>query len=83
MRNGFAPLKGQFQSRYRAASHFRRFHFFPPGTVPIGFNLVIERLLISGQQVVRANSPPESFNLVIERLLISGQHSVLFARGSI
>ena len=42
-----------FQSRYRAASHFR---LTPAGVqlqqVPISFNLVIERLLISGRKPV-------------------------------
>ena len=38
-----------FQSRYRAASHFRAFDFgFCTRTRFCGFNLVIERLLISG-----------------------------------
>ena len=37
-----------FQSRYRAASHFRGCHPSPHVTLYISFNLVIERLLISG-----------------------------------
>ena len=87
-----------FQSRYRAASHFRQVHngTTNPSLVVvsislssgfsfqvyrlngilhagIGFNLVIERLLISGSQAVRIVVSPSSFNLVIERLLISGE----------
>ena len=38
-----------------------------------GFNLVIERLLISGATAFGVGeTQPSSFNLVIERLLISG-----------
>ena len=37
-----------FQSRYRAASHFRMRSALSPMTARFGFNLVIERLLISG-----------------------------------
>ena len=64
----------QFQSRYRAASHFRAVAVInrtPPDFAR--FNLVIERLLISG--VVRMPGGQQTlsgFNLVIERLLISG-----------
>ena len=87
-----------FQSRYRAASHFRTFNSpfcaRPAVCVSIslssgfsfqgrnkdemcaslhGFNLVIERLLISGLHLsVRSLRSPRCFNLVIERLLISG-----------
>ena len=88
-----------FQSRYRAASHFRSISNCPACTrcrvsislssgfsfqeeklsaltqlLASGFNLVIERLLISGIQHPKAlRAPVASFNLVIERLLISGQ----------
>ena len=42
------------------------------------FNLVIERLLISGAaEAAGADAPAQSFNLVIERLLISGLHRFL------
>ena len=63
----------QFQSRYRAASHFRDSVTFTGMEDLPGFNLVIERLLISGV-VLTANTllSLRSFNLVIERLLISG-----------
>ena len=37
------------------------------------FNLVIERLLISGNRVKAGDEIAFGFNLVIERLLISGQ----------
>ena len=41
------------------------------------FNLVIERLLISGfQQVGAGQFQARSFNLVIERLLISGERGL-------
>ena len=40
------------------------------------FNLVIERLLISGAVFVKRVAEEDvSFNLVIERLLISGSYS--------
>ena len=95
-----------FQSRYRAASHFRRdlhhcacphlpvsislssgfsFQGFGAGAAPFAglhsFNLVIERLLISGQTALlqRLAGIPR-FNLVIERLLISGSF-ITFAVG--
>ena len=62
-----------FQSRYRAASHFRR---CPPWVqccpLWVRFNLVIERLLISGGKRAVENDSSLRFNLVIERLLISG-----------
>ena len=45
-----------------------------------GFNLVIERLLISGQAWDREYPLSPGFNLVIERLLISGQPSVIELR---
>ena len=63
-----------FQSRYRAAFHFR-----PQGsTLSCGglgsrFNLVIERLFISGTRPRLRRRSRESFNLVIERLFISGR----------
>ena len=38
----------RFQSRYRAASHFRQVRLGGAGNRQQGFNLVIERLLISG-----------------------------------
>ena len=88
-----------FQSRYRAASHFRFASDVPgrsdrsvsislssgfsfqgrrPPWPPAGlesFNLVIERLLISGQDKGKLKtSLSMRFNLVIERLLISGQN---------
>ena len=93
------PLSSiRFQSRYRAASHFRRvfchcsrytfrvsislssgFSFqekrhYGMGVNPSCFNLVIERLLISGlnREVDSYFSTIFCFNLVIERLLISG-----------
>ena len=37
-----------FQSRYRAASHFRSPFAPARPSMPLRFNLVIERLLISG-----------------------------------
>ncbi len=40
-----------FQSRYRAASHFRRHRKRRRGCLLRGFNLVIERLLISGYTI--------------------------------
>ena len=64
----------QFQSRYRAASHFR-FNCIRGRIQHIGcFNLVIERLLISGTLGLSNVFPVIGFNLVIERLLISGRH---------
>ena len=39
-----------FQSRYRAASHFRGKHSSGKQSVGYRFNLVIERLLISGER---------------------------------
>ena len=87
----------QFQSRYRAASHFRTgrlnesasafavsislssgFSFQEEYRWDWGwpawpsFNLVIERLLISGRAPLIPIDPNLGFNLVIERLLISG-----------
>ena len=38
----------------------------------VGFNLVIERLLISGRNSALSGGTSICFNLVIERLLISG-----------
>ena len=68
-----------FQSRYRAASHFR--HNVLPvsgSTFDKGFNLVIERLLISGMRCMRRQRQKfQCFNLVIERLLISGKSEKL------
>ena len=62
-----------FQSRYRAASHFRSVPGVPLAGGGYCFNLVIERLLISGVRGLQtARRGPGSFNLVIERLLISG-----------
>ena len=63
-----------FQSRYRAASHFRcraiDCYLLPKRR----FNLVIERLLISGlPREVTPCASIASFHLVIERLFISGQ----------
>ena len=65
-------IRCKFQSRYRAASHFRGFDA-DADVGCIGFNLVIERLLISGASL-RDTFIQFSycFNLVIERLLISG-----------
>ena len=61
-----------FQSRYRAASHFRS-QLRNLTVTQYCFNLVIERLLISGQVSALLDiSPSRCFNLVIERLLISG-----------
>ena len=41
--------------------------------MPVSFNLVIERLLISGTEGILAEGTLKGcFNLVIERLLISG-----------
>ena len=61
-----------FQSRYRAASHFRRRTAQRQARGEFSFNLVIERLLISGKKLTRLLVPRKCFNLVIERLLISG-----------
>ena len=61
-----------FQSRYRAASHFRRLLRFGVPLRGDRFNLVIERLLISGQARLTDAELNLGFNLVIERLLISG-----------
>ena len=63
-----------FQSRYRAASHFREIaEESVRGVYLAGFNLVIERLLISGFILPKGTSCISiRFNLVIERLLISG-----------
>ena len=64
-----------FQSRYRAASHFRRIRhdLHVARFLCRCFNLVIERLLISGSSRPQySNHPAMRFNLVIERLLISG-----------
>ena len=41
------------------------------------FNLVIERLLISGGELILSTIHVARFNLVIERLLISGDDGVL------
>ena len=62
-----------FQSRYRAAFHFR-IPFYAPHSLLCRFNLVIERLFISGTRP-DASSPDVQtrFNLVIERLFISGR----------
>ena len=69
-----------FQSRYRAASHFRLSRYRRVFvSSQCRFNLVIERLLISGALVdLRNPSAGVSFNLVIERLLISGSPSPFF-----
>ena len=89
-----------FQSRYRAASHFRLnrypvdrrhhkvsislssgFSFQATLCGPLAnpltcFNLVIERLLISGYlKITEYERRFDGFNLVIERLLISGRKS--------
>ena len=94
------PTVAVFQSRYRAASHFRDgdidgadadacgcavsislssgFSFqgeygLAQSLLIPGFNLVIERLLISGiQRLPIRGVAVRCFNLVIERLLISG-----------
>ena len=87
----------KFQSRYRAASHFRcllplikrtsvsvsislssGFSFQACFRLSLQqsqcrFNLVIERLLISGCVFRSRQFQVRSFNLVIERLLISGR----------
>ena len=44
-----------FQSRYRAASHFRKMLSRMPTTRLLCFNLVIERLLISGVALLQPN----------------------------
>ena len=70
-----APLQHptKFQSRYRAASHFRFRQRYQRRTSGFCFNLVIERLLISGfKEHETEMMSGVSFNLVIERLLISG-----------
>ena len=61
-----------FPSRYRAASQGRFRFRWDTTTIGICFNLVIERLLISGQQPVQVPCACLSFHLVIERLLMSG-----------
>ena len=45
-----SSISSKFQSRYRAASHFRDGETPALSGVWIGFNLVIERLLISGMK---------------------------------
>ena len=64
----------RFQSRYRAASHFRLPRTSRRARYRLTcFNLVIERLLISGAALREPRIyPRRCFNLVIERLLISG-----------
>ena len=64
-----------FQSRYRAASHFRAIGAWWDIQAVTSFNLVIERLLISGWRRCSTLhlSQVSRFNLVIERLLISGR----------
>ncbi len=68
----------KFQSRYRAASHFRAQNpSISPSPTLTCFNLVIERLLISGAECDDAILLLYAgFNLVIERLLISGLAAV-------
>ena len=62
-----------FQSRYRAASHFRLRKPILACDCHYRFNLVIERLLISGPDMDETwPTRLLGFNLVIERLLISG-----------
>ena len=51
----------KFQSRYRAASHFRGAHWRGRGSEKSGFNLVIERLLISGPTASVLLAPSSSF----------------------
>ena len=64
----------KFQSRYRAAFHFRPVRSPAYHAGHRSFNLVIERLFISGKLI---DEPEERaflrFNLVIERLFISGR----------
>ena len=64
-------IEWKFPSRYRAASHFRGYCGVCRGSW-VCFNLVIERLLISGTPR-RLSAASVRFNLVIERLLISGR----------
>ena len=68
------PELFMFQSRYRAAFHFRAKSTLCCTPAYLGFNLVIERLFISGTvvQFVRRDAIFR-FNLVIERLFISGK----------
>ncbi len=62
-----------FQSRYRAAFHFRPGRLFViRRPSEIRFNLVIERLFISGMKRSLRTRSTTGFNLVIERLFISG-----------
>ena len=62
-----------FQSRYRAAFHFRNSRGPGTGRRGLSFNLVIERLFISGEKPLSLSGNIHScFNLVIERLFISG-----------
>ena len=73
--NGHAVCErvSKFQSRYRAASHFRSSRKPSRDICCNSFNLVIERLLISGDNcLLRVAAQHCGFNLVIERLLISG-----------
>ena len=72
--NWNTPLRASiwFQSRYRAASHFRPLLSDPQNRARFRFNLVIERLLISGATPKILDAYNSRFNLVIERLLISG-----------
>ena len=58
-----------FQSRYRAASHFRLVFLRRGNRFLVGFNLVIERLLISGIRHI-GNSYPRFF--VVSISLSSG-----------
>ena len=63
-------MSHKFQSRYRAAFHFRDLD--PPVPTAIeSFNLVIERLFISVESLRRGSESHPRFNLVIERLFIS------------
>ena len=72
-----------FQSRYRAASHFRFGCFVRCVGVAYRFNLVIERLLISGLEPDAPFDERSCFNLVIERLLISGCGGFVGSTGSV
>ncbi len=69
----------KFQSRYREAFHFRSGGTECRDGGAFRFNLVIERLFISGSSEPGELDSSSSFNLVIERLFISGQIRVATA----